>query len=333
MRIARWNPARRRERPSLSLEFAEAPRTPFEAFVEPARRHPQLWRLILGLAIVVACWLFSSFVVIAVGVAPVFLTRPPDPDALTQRLDAMMAGVNRSDVALLLVSFVGIWVGLFAVVKLLHGRPFATLFGPDRRIRWNEFAQGVAFIGVIFLIGLAVAAATSGLPQPSGQPLAPWLAWLIPMAVVTFLQTTAEELLFRGYLIQQLAARFRSPLIWAGLPAILFAAGHYSNPQVAGAGIFYVGSTLLYALTATVLTARTGSLSAAMGMHFANNLLFFAGTGVQGEGAGASLFTYAPPTDVWFYAWDWIPSGLMLLFVLSPFNRIGRRPPTVVAGS
>ena len=41
-----------------------------------------------------------------------------------------------------------------------------------------------------------------------GVPFATWLVFLIPMLLGLLVQTGAEEIVFRGYLQQQLAARF-----------------------------------------------------------------------------------------------------------------------------
>ena len=54
-----------------------------------------------------------------------------------------------------------------------------------------------------------------------------WLSFL-PLAMAgILLQTGAEELLFRGYLQQQFAARFKSAGPWLILPSVLFGLAHY----------------------------------------------------------------------------------------------------------
>ena len=53
------------------------------------------------------------------------------------------------------------------------------------------------------------------------RPLGEWLMGLAPALVLILWQVSAEEVAFRGYLLQQLRARVRSPLVWAVLPAFL----------------------------------------------------------------------------------------------------------------
>ena len=50
--------------------------------------------------------------------------------------------------------------------------------------------------------------------------LGTWALYLLPILFFAFVQTSSEELLFRGYLQRGLAYRFRSPLAWAVLPTL-----------------------------------------------------------------------------------------------------------------
>ena len=87
--------------------------------------------------------------------------------------------------------------------------------------------QGAAF-GIldagrgVIAIGLSVLArlieATGLIPIPDGPatevfqslPVKTWLMLLLPSLALIFMQVMAEELVFRGYLLQQLRARFSS---------------------------------------------------------------------------------------------------------------------------
>ena len=90
--------------------------------------------------------------------------------------------------------------------------------------------------------------------------------------------------------MQGLAARFRSPLAWWLLPAVLFGILHW-NPVEFG------GDAWLAALAATVIglvlghvAAATGNLSVAMGLHFANNVFAMLVLAVPSPVAGFSLW-------------------------------------------
>ena len=117
------------------------------------------------------------------------------------------------------------------------------------------------------------------------------LGGLAPIVLPAILvQTAAEELAFRGYLMQGLAARFRSRWVWWLLPAALFGALHW-NPGEFGPNAWLVAlSTGLIGLVLADVTVRTGNLSAAIGLHFANNVASLLVVSLPSPLAGLSLY-------------------------------------------
>lgn len=218
----------------------------FEAFVAPARARAALWRLGLGVMIVAVLWLTAT-----AGLA--FLEPGLGP---------------RGFLLGFLLSFLGVILGLGVALRLLHGRAFSTLIGPDC-VRPRAFLVGigviVAFVAVTALPGLILA------PPLRNQPLATWLPWVAPALVALLVQTAAEELVFRGYLMQQLAARFRARIVWLGLPALLFGLLHWNPVEFGPNAWLAVAVACVTGLVLGDVTAREGNLSAAMGLHFANN--------------------------------------------------------------
>ena len=117
-----------------------------------------------------------------------------------------------------------------------------------------------------------------------------WLTFLPMALLMVLLQTGAEELLFRGYLQQQLAARFRTPIIWMVLPSVLFGLGHWNPEQFGAVSWTVVGVTTLVGLFAADLTARTGTIGAAWGFHFTNNVAAILLVSLEGPLSGLSLY-------------------------------------------
>ncbi|TIV64100.1 MAG: CPBP family intramembrane metalloprotease [Mesorhizobium sp.] len=102
-----------------------------------------------------------------------------------------------------------------------------------------------------------------------------WLLFLIPIALLAFLQTSSEEMLFRGYLLRGLAYRFRSPLIWAVLPGLLFTSLHWNSASTLAINACILVSIGIFALLLTLLVYVTGNLGAGFGAHLGNNLTGF----------------------------------------------------------
>ncbi|MEM0923309.1 MAG: type II CAAX endopeptidase family protein [Pseudomonadota bacterium] len=272
-------------RPELSQLLRHRPvfHPAYRGWIGAGRRRPALWRLILGVLLCAICYVALLFLVIggAIGILALLegaglqnLLAMPDPGALLDLVPMPLA------VLVLLLTFAGMWIGPWLAVSLLHRRGFASLMAAPGRWRWSHAGIGVGIaFGVLAIAvtidiasGSTLSGASNGTLQEIAISLSAWGWYLIPLIPLTILQTGGEEVLFRGYLQQQLVARCRNPLIWAVLPAFLFGLLHWQGTF----GIVYVMITTMFGLAAALITWRTGSLAGAMGLHFGNNFVTFA---------------------------------------------------------
>lgn len=190
--------------------------------------------------------------------------------------------------------------GLLGVVLWsLHGRNLASLFGP------RDLAR-TGFLSVFVKVAVVLVVLQAAPPWPGEEdialirPLAAWLVYL-PLAVpAIIIQVTAEEAFFRGYIQQQLAARWSSPRVWMVAPAVAFGSIHFLNAETLVEGIIWSLWAALFALSAADLTARHGSLGPAIGLHLANNLFAVLLFGIEGRASsGLALILIEPPeTDL-----------------------------------
>lgn len=197
-----------------------------------------------------------------------------------------------------LLTFSGFIFGVTLGMRVLHGRWLGPLISPTGGFSIPKFLVATLLFG-----GLGLGAFVISLPFVRYLPnltFAQWQAWLLPALLATFVQVFAEELLFRGYLQRMLAARFVSPLIWIGIPTVIFGLFHLPTALAFGENFWLVllAPTLLGGFAAHV-TARTGSLAGATGLHFANNCLGLLLVSVPGPFGMLSLYTYSfDPSDV-----------------------------------
>ncbi|MDW4549652.1 CPBP family intramembrane glutamic endopeptidase [Defluviimonas sp. D31] len=255
---------------------------PHEDYVAPARRRPALWRLLPASALIAALYL-APILGLSAWLTGQF--GQPIADAIVQR---MLTGETPGGMLMLLWSFLGLALGPVAAVRLLHRRTAGTLIGPSLERAMRDFAR--VLLPILALEILLLPVALLGLEVRPGLGLLAFLGYL-PFALPGILiQTGAEELVFRGYLQQQLAARFRSPLIWIGIPSALFAWGHYL-PEDFGpnAGLVALWAAV-FGILAADLTARTGNLGAALGFHAANNISALLIVGLAGNLDGLALW-------------------------------------------
>lgn len=298
--------------------------TPLARYVAPGMARPGLWRLFLGILLIVIGWLLWTVLVMSGFV----LWRLGAGDQVPVALEAMQAFLGAhtpSSVIFQLSTFAGIWPAAWVTLRLLHRQRLGTLISPEGRMRWGEFGGGAMIAIGFWVVTITIGGAIVGAPVRTDLPLASWAAAMLPLAVLVFFQASAEELVFRGYMLQQLAGRWRSPVIWAALPGFLFGLAHYSNGSEIGVGLHYVAVTTLFGLAAAALVWRTGSLAAAMGLHTAMNMFSLSGVGLKGVIEGTQLYLYDASLAKVLFTADGISTLAILLFILSPLCPLRNR--------
>ncbi|UVK57014.1 CPBP family intramembrane metalloprotease [Mesorhizobium sp. AR02] len=262
--------------------------TAFERYRQSPNARTTLLRLLLGTLIVVVLWGATTAAVLIGGTRLFF--------AWQTAASSGMEGFLASPIGILtaLASFAGIWIGLWIAMRWVHGEPLSALLGASRRVSWPDFLKGL----VAVLITSAVSEILLYLLEPGIArgtiSLSSWLLFLVPIVALTLLQTSSEEVLFRGYLLRGLANRFRSPLIWALLPGLLFTSLHWSSASSPAINACVLVSIAAFALLLTLVVYATGNLGAALGAHLGNNLTGFLLISHQESYNSFALFTARP---------------------------------------
>ena len=283
----------------------DAPYSAHERLVAPARPTAGLGRLVMGLALIGALT-FALGSLYRVALAALFRLEPGLRVDLTR-------GATPGSLLLLLFGFGAIIAAVLLVARWLHGRAPSSLTGPPG-LALRQFGR---VLGFLILLHIALALLP---PYGPGEPVVPnldpalWFA-LLPLSLVAILvQTSSEELLFRGYLQQGLAARFSAPLVWMGLPALLFGLGHYQ--AAAGATTWIAISwAVCFGLAAADLTARAGTLGPAIAMHLFNNAGAMLLVAVKGPMSGLALATLPYATDDIEHLGSWMLLDFAILAV------------------
>lgn len=288
-----------------------------DAFVAPARQTAEVWRLSFGIVLLSA---FVLFLNVSYGQLIATLLYPTWPSLF----DDLDDGSTPAAMFLMLFSFAFMAIAAGAVALVLHKRAPTTLLGPMRPF--------IGQLAAVTLISTVVMAAVWALPPyDMGAPLTPNLAlgtWvmLLPLSLLAVLvQVSGEEIIFRGYLQQQLGARFRSPLVWMVLPSALFGSLHYM-PETAGENaLIIVAWATLFGMLMADLTARSGTLGPAIAVHFVNNVSAILIVSVPDDLFGLALYI-APfglsDTDA---LRAWLPADFALMIVLWLAARLALR--------
>ncbi|MDJ1016876.1 MAG: type II CAAX endopeptidase family protein [Paracoccaceae bacterium] len=270
----------------------------YQPMIRHAQARPALWRLILGVITAVAvAFLWMAGIVFLLGLVWGVGFGAAIPQVFGQGADAAWRAI------LYLLIVAGLGLGTLVAAAAWQGRGRASLIGPGARAL-RHFAVAAA---VTAATALALSLIPSGTDDAIERnlPLSTWLFWL-PFALVALAaQTGAEELFFRCYLQSQLAARFRWPLVWLAVPAVAFGFAHYVPGLPGNNALLYVAFAITFGILAGDLTARTGSLGAAWGWHFANNSIAVLVVATEGSVTGLGFWktetglTEAIPISFW----------------------------------
>ena len=204
-----------------------------------------------------------------------------DGELSNTALQEFASNVNFADIGLdansgfilLLLSFVGGLMALWLAVVVIHKRSLKSLITPYQNVRWSRVGFG---FGVWFLM-IAILELISYFVSPETYIFQfNWKTWLPLVAIALLImpmQTSFEEILFRGYLMQGLGLATNSRLIALVITSIGFGAMHLANPEIKEFGLmlmmpYYIGMGLFLG----ILTLMDDSLELALGIHAANNI-------------------------------------------------------------
>jgi membrane protease YdiL (CAAX protease family) len=273
----------------------------FERYRRSPNERTTLLRLLFGTAIVVAFWMATTALVLFAGTYAYIVWRLPGPSTGRYMQDFLASPVG---ILTALTSFAGIWIGLWVAMRFVHGEPLSVLIGASRRISRGGFLKGLIAVLITSLFSEVLLYWLQPEIARGSIAFSSWLLFLVPIALLAFLQTSSEEALFRGYLLRGLASRFESPLVWAALPALLFTSLHWSSASTLPINACVLVSIATFALLLTLLVYVTGNLGASFGAHLGNNLTGFLLISHQEGYNSFALFTAKPLEGPGWTNWD-----------------------------
>lgn len=228
------------------------------------------WRYLVGIIIVFIAWQLVGMMPLVVAIGVKAIGTGEIPTDIPQM--AALLG-NNLFLFLMLLSFAIGLVGLLLTTKLLHKQSFTHLTTTRKKIDWKRFwfifllwgiiSNGFVLVDYFFLT-----------PEDYvlNFKLQPFLILCAIAILLVPLQTSFEEYLFRGYLMQGFGVVFKNK--WAPLliTSVGFGLLHIANPEVEKLGyiimVYYIGTGLFLG----IITLMDEGLELALGFHAANNL-------------------------------------------------------------
>jgi membrane protease YdiL (CAAX protease family) len=174
---------------------------------------------------------------------------------------------------LMILTFAFALLSLIIGVKYIHKRSVTSLVTARKKIDWKRFFYA---FGIWILISF-ISVGLDYLFEPETfvwnfKPV-PFLILLIISLLFLPVQTSFEELLFRGYLMQGFGTLFKNAIYPLIITSLIFGMLHGFNPEVQKLGsiilIYYIATGLLFG----IVTLMDDGTELALGMHAANNII------------------------------------------------------------
>ena len=236
------------------------------------------WRFIIGF--------FSAMFVVIIGSAlcgiAVTLLVPQwlDTTAVTD-WRAVGHEVAMLHFAFFMMPFALFLVGILVVTAYWHQRPVRSLMTGYVRFRWGLAGQSaaltLAIAGLFLLLDLL-------LPPHNTEFVfdAPAFLSFLPLVLVLVpLQVLAEEVIFRGYLLQIVGRYARRRAVVILVPALLFWSVHLANDPVQLGGLWAVLDYGIVSFYLTYVAVRGNGLEHCIGLHLGINLFVFTILGID----------------------------------------------------
>ncbi|MGA9239884.1 lysostaphin resistance A-like protein, partial [Robiginitalea sp.] len=195
-------------------------------------------------------------------------------DSVEDMMADLIAQLGNNTVLILLL--LPLAIGLFVVLgwtKLVHPQSIRSLTTAREKIDWNRIIFAFVLWGAL-TAGLTL---LDYITSPESYVLnLNWPAFL-KLAVVAILliplQTSFEEYLFRGHMMQGLGIIFKNRWVPLVVTSAIFGLMHLGNPEVEKLGpgimVFYIGTGLFLG----IITLMDEGMELALGFHAANNLV------------------------------------------------------------
>jgi len=173
---------------------------------------------------------------------------------------------------LVIFTFLGGLASLLLGIKFIHKRKILTVLTSRTKLDVSRilFAFSVWFIFGVFIFMINYVMTPEDFVW--NFKLMPFIILVLISFLLLPFQTSMEEVLFRGYLMQGFGTWFKKSFVALILTSVIFGLLHGPNPEVEKLGwttmVFYIGTGLLLGIFALM----DEGLELSLGFHAANNI-------------------------------------------------------------
>lgn len=230
----------------------------------------KFWKYIVGSLLIILASTIGQIPLLLAIVVKVFSEGKTMP---TSGADLMNVVDNNLTLFLVLLSFAVAMVGFYFVITLFHKQTFLSVTTSRKKVDWKR----ILFSFTLWSIFTIISTVYSYYSSPENfvinfQPIPFVLLFFISIVFIP-IQTSTEEYVFRGYLLQGFANLSKNKWFPLLMTSVIFGTMHIMNPEVSKMGyiimVYYIGTGLLLG----IMTLMDEGMELALGFHAANNLI------------------------------------------------------------
>ncbi|WP_310993782.1 CPBP family intramembrane glutamic endopeptidase [Aequorivita marina] len=230
------------------------------------------WRYLVGFIIIFIASQIGTIPLI-VAVALKVFTDGGNIESLQDQSVLMTVLDSNLTLFLMLLSFAVGLLAVYLVVRFLHKQGFVALTTSRKKIDWGRVLFGFGLITITTLVVTLIDYNSNPENYELQFELVPFIILAVIAIIMIPLQTSFEEYLFRGYLMQGIGVLAKNRWLPLIITSVVFGALHLANPEVDKLGnvimIYYIGTGFFLG----IMTLMDEGMELALGFHAGNNLI------------------------------------------------------------
>jgi membrane protease YdiL (CAAX protease family) len=230
----------------------------------------KFWKYIVGSLIIIFASFLGQLPLLIALLYETFVNGKPYP---TSNEAIMRFFEPNFTLFLIMISFVFIMLGIILVIRYLHHQTVLSVTTSRAKVDWSRIVFSFLMWSAITIVSTLLFYYYS--PSDFVINFKP-----VPFAILALIgiflipiQTSSEEYIFRGYLMQGFANLAKNKWFPLLMTSLIFGGMHWFNPEVTKIGpivlVYYIGTGLFLG----IITLMDEGMELALGFHAANNLI------------------------------------------------------------